>query len=266
MVRANYKTPPEDQAAPRVGVEVADERSAPLRQGSPLPTLLPMRARIAAATAALLLGAGAARAQVSASFPTASGGPIWSATSIYTVGENNNVFMAEAGWPGLSFTYLRGATDRSDIGGRINFNYGFQNTTNTLTGVDVQVPYRFRMTEDPGASVIFLLQMSPGASFYSNNGSTLFGIGGPIGVLMGKRVSERVNLNAAFEIPVLLSLANPFGVIFGPLFGVGGEYFVEKDLLLTARIRVGPQFALDHTGETTELGVQAMFGLAYNMR
>ena len=221
--------------------------------------------------AALLVAAGSGRAQVEA-YPGTSGTIIpigeagWSATAGRTVGSGNNVLQTEAGWPGISFTYLHGADERSDWGARVNLNYKFLNTDRNLTGVDLQVPVRYRLTDNPGAGVSVALQASPGVTVYSNNGSTLFGVGGPFGVVVGTRISDSVTLDAGVDIPVLFSITNPFGVVFGPLIGVGGEYFVDRNLAVTARIRVGPEVSLDHTGSNSQVGVQTLIGVAYNMR
>jgi hypothetical protein len=228
--------------------------------------------RITWAAAVLLLAAGSARAQVETQYPgTASsiipiGEAGWTATAGRTVGSGNSVIQAEAGWPGVSFTYLHGVNERTDWGARVNFNYKYMNTDNNLTGVDLQVPYRFRMTDDPDATVNVALQASPGLTLYSNNGSTQFGIGGPLGVVIGGRVSDSLTLDGGVDIPVLLSITNPFGVVFGPLVGVGGEYLVDRNLAVTARIRVGPEVTLNHTGSSSAVGVQTLIGVAYNMR
>ena len=95
------------------------------------------------AAAVLVLAAAAARAQVEQYPGTAGtiipiGDTAWSATAGRTIGSGNSVVQAEVGWPGVSFTYLHGANERTDFGARVNFNYGFMNTTNSLTGVDLQ--------------------------------------------------------------------------------------------------------------------------------
>ena len=230
-----------------------------------------MRKVLWCAAAVLLLGSGAARAQVEQAPGTAGtiipiGDTAWSATAGRTVGSGNSVVQAEMGWPGVGLTYLHGADERTDYGARINLNYGFMNTTNNLTGVDLQVPIRYRMTDNPSGSLNVALQISPGLTLYSNHGSTLFGVGGPIGVVAGTRVSDSLTLDAGAEVPVLVSFTNPFGVVFGPLFGVGGEYMVDRNLMVTARVRMGPEISLDHTGSNTQFGLQTLIGVAYNLR
>ncbi|HWE25573.1 MAG TPA: hypothetical protein VG496_16675 [Myxococcales bacterium] len=221
--------------------------------------------------AAVLLGwAGTARAQVE-QYPGTAGTYIpigetgWTATAARTVGSGNSVIQAEAGWPGLSFTFLHGADERTDWGGRVNLNYKYLNMDRNLTGVDLQVPIRYRLT-DNGSGVNVAFQVSPGLTIYSNNGSAQFGIGGPFGVVIGTQVSDSVTVDGGVDIPVLLTVTNPFGVVFGPLVGVGGEYYVDRNLAVTARIRVGPEVTLDHTGSSSQVGVQTLIGVAYNMR
>jgi hypothetical protein len=220
--------------------------------------------------AALLLAAGAGRAQVEQYPGTAGtiipiGDTAWSATAGRTVGSGNSVLQVEAGWPGISFTFLHGVSERADWGARVNLNYKYLNMDRNLTGVDLQVPLRYALT-DNGASVNVALEASPGVTFYANNGATTFGLGGPLGIVIGTRVSDSVTLDAGVDFPVLFTVTNPFGVVFGPLFGVGGEYFVDRNLAITARIRVGPEVTLDHTGSNSQVGIQTLLGVAYNMR
>jgi len=66
----------------------------------------------------------------------------WSATAGRTVGAGSSMLQAEAGWPGISFTYLKGLDERSDLGFHVGLNYGFEGTTNRVTGINLAVPYR----------------------------------------------------------------------------------------------------------------------------
>jgi hypothetical protein len=122
------------------------------------------------------------------------------------------------------------------------------------------------MTDNPSGGIGVVLQASPGLTLYSNHGSALFGVGGPLGIVVGAPVSDSLTLDAGADITVLFSFTNPLGVIFGPLFGVGGEYMIDRNLMVTARVRMGPEISLDHTGSNTQLGLQTLIGVAYNMR
>src|SRR5919199_6950824 len=90
--------------------------------------------------AAALLWPAVARAQIETSISPV-GDANWTATAGRTVGAGNSVLQAEAGWPGIGFTYLKGLDERSDIGFRVAFNYGLEGTSATATGVNFAVPY-----------------------------------------------------------------------------------------------------------------------------
>ena len=81
--------------------------------------------RIWSVVAAALIATGA-RAQLVETTINATGDNNWSATAGRTVGNGNSVLQAEVGWPGLGFTYLKGANETTDIGFHVGFNYGFE--------------------------------------------------------------------------------------------------------------------------------------------
>src|SRR5215218_989355 len=81
----------------------------------------------AALVALAVAGAGEAQAQRSTdSAGYSSRGQGWSVLSGKTVGQGNNVFFGQVGWPGISASLLHGGTDRFDIGGRFAFNWGVE--------------------------------------------------------------------------------------------------------------------------------------------
>ncbi len=113
-------------------------------------------------------------------------------------------------------------------------------------------------------SIAFAMQ--PGISFYGNNGGALVGVGGPIGAVVGFKISPQLTLDVGADVPVLLSFSNPAGFLFGPQAGGGLEYLIERDLAVTARFRVGPEFGLNSSGTGRQTGFQTLIGLAYNVR
>ena len=48
----------------------------------------------------------------------------WTVLGGDTVGSNNNVFVGQMGWPGLTVGVLHGTSPKLDIGGKFSFNYG----------------------------------------------------------------------------------------------------------------------------------------------
>ncbi|HTO98358.1 MAG TPA: hypothetical protein VMK66_15015 [Myxococcales bacterium] len=214
------------------------------------------------AAAVAVLFSSPARAQIETTMtpigePTAA----WSATAGRTAGDGNSVLQAEAGWPGIGFTWLKGMNERTDLGVHVGFNYGFEGTANRVTGFNLAVPFRRTIADSGDTS--FAFEAQPGLSIYSNQGA-MVGVGGPIGVVAGFQVSPQLTLDLAADLPVLITFSNPAGVVFGPQFGGGGEYFIDRNLAVTARIRVGPSFALSSGNTDTQTGFTTLIGLAYN--
>jgi hypothetical protein len=212
--------------------------------------------------AAALLMPRAAKAQIETTIDPVNSN--WTATAGQTVGNNNSVLQAEVGWPGVDFTWLHGANETTDIGLHVGLNYGFEGTTNTVTGFNLAVPYRHMLGQMGDTTVAF--RTDPGLTVYGNHGSALVGVGGPIGVVMGFHLDPRLTLDIGADVPVLISFSNPAGFVFGPQVGGGGEYLIDQNLAVTARVRVGPEFALDSAGTATQTAFTTMIGLAYNMR
>ena len=229
-----------------------------------------IRQTVASAVLVLALALSApSRAQLveSSIQPSTEANATWSATAGLTAGAGNAVLQAEAGWPGIGFTYLKGLDERSDVGFHIGFNYGIEGTTTTVAGVNLAVPYRRTLATTGDTAIAF--QMQPGAYLYGshdNNGGVMFGLGGPFGVVAGFHVSPPLTLDVGADFPVLVSFSNPAGVMFGPQFGAGAEYLIDRNLAVTARFRVGPQFALQTGGNTSQTGFTTLIGLAYNAR
>jgi hypothetical protein len=216
-----------------------------------------------ALTAAALLWPELARAQIETTIPVA-GDYNWSATAGRTVGTNNSVLQVEAGWPGVGFTYLKGVNAVTDIGFHLGLNYGLEGTTTSTAGVNLAVPFRRTLGTMGDMSIAF--QMQPGISLYGNSGGVLVGVGGPIGAVMGFKINPQLTLDVGADVPVLLSFSNPAGFLFGPQAGGGLEYLIERDLAVTARFRVGPEFAFNSSGTGRQTGFQTLIGLAYYVR
>src|SRR5256885_4620381 len=87
----------------------------------------------------------------------------------------------------------------------------------------LQVPIRYRMTNNPSSGINVALHASPGVTFYSNNGSTLFGIGGPVRVVVGSQGSDSLTPDGGVDIPGVFSITKPPRVVFRPLAGGRGE-------------------------------------------
>ena len=227
------------------------------------------RRRIFASTAvAAALAAFAASAQVAGELTLPGPGDnTWSATAGRTVGSGNGVVLGEAGWPGISIQYLRGLDDKTDLGFKASFLYGFEGTTNSLVGLNLAVPYRRGLYENGRMTIAG--HIDPGLTFYGNRGpntGNLYGVGAPVGAVVAFRIDDRLTLDVGADLANLVSFSNPAGIIFGPMAGVGAEYKLDKDLAVTFRSRFGPEFAVVNGGSAGELAFQTLLGFAYNMR
>jgi hypothetical protein len=223
---------------------------------------------LAAAVAGVFAVAGAARAQVAGELilPANNDGA-WSATAGRTVGAGNGVVHGEVGWPGIGIEFLKGLDERTDLGFHAQFLYGFEGTTNGLVGLNLAIPYRRGLYTDNRLSITGRIE--PGVSFYGNRGpdtGNVFGVGGPVGAVLGYRLDDRLTLDAGGDINTLISFSNPAGVIFGPAIGLGAEYKLDKDVAITFRSRFGPEFAIVNGGSGSQLGFQTLLGVAYNTR
>lgn len=217
------------------------------------------------AIAAALVLPQAARAQlVETTIPVQGDSSNWSATAGRTVGANNTVIQAEAGWPGIGVTYLKGQDAVSDLGFRARFNYGLEGTTNTTAGLNLAVPYRRTIYASGNTALAF--EAAPGIDVYGNNGGVLFGIALPIGAVAGFKVDPKITLDVGADVPMLISFSNPAGFLIGPRIGGGGEYQIDRNLAVTARIRIGPEFAANSAGTGRQTAFETLIGLAYNVR
>jgi len=224
-----------------------------------------MRGSVLSVAFALFLAAPMAGAQVARNFPA---GPAdrdnWSATQGRTVGAERNVVTGDVGWPGLAVQWLHGLDGVTDIGLRFGFNYGFENTTNGLVGAELQAPVRRYLMKSGQFDIE--AHALPGITFYGNHGDTLFGIEAPVGVVAAYEVDPKLTVSIGGDVPLLLSLTNPTGFLFGPLIGAGAEYRIEKDLAVTGKLRFGPEFAFDSSGGSSQFAFQTLVGVAYALR
>ena len=92
---------------------------------------------------------------------------------------DHDAIAFEAGWPGVSVSYLHGTSDRSDVGIRFDLLYGYENTTDTAFGLGADVPFRLVVNRSSRVSVA--LHFDPGLRIYSRNSQTDFMTRFPVG-------------------------------------------------------------------------------------
>src|SRR5205823_1865180 len=203
--------------------------------------------------AVLLLTAAAA---IAAPAPAAAtGAPAgapghWSVLTGETVSSDRDAIAFEVGWPGVSFSYLHGVTDRTDVGIRFDLLYSYENTTDTAFGVGADVPLRLVVNRSDLVSIA--LHVDPGLRIYSRNGGTdlmtRFPVGGVIGVQASPQLRQAATL-LKVRFADLSHLQNHLHVIEGrTLF-----FFREAAPRLVGADRVVIEFSLANSEQVSTL-------------
>jgi hypothetical protein len=199
----------------------------------------------------------------------------WSTLSGETVGAEQNVFMGQVGWPGIALTFLHGASNNVDLGGRFSFNYGEEGVvTNVVPGVKIQAVFRVKLV-DTGA-LKFGIEFDPGPLFYFygrndycsaygcyyyGDGATEVGLALPFQFNFGLPIGSAFMANFGVWVPMWVTFGTGGGLTLPILFGGGLEYFLNSRFALSFNLHLGPNI-YPASGRTT-LALDAMFGIAY---
>jgi len=218
--------------------------------------------RTCALIAVLLLTASAA---IAAPAPAAAtGAPAgapghWSVVTGETVSADRDAIAFELGWPGISFSYLHGVTDRTDVGIRLDLLYSYENTTDTAFGFGADVPLRLVVNRSDLVSIA--LHGDPGLRIYSRNGGTDFMTRFPVGGVIGVQATPELRLAASADLAMAINWTHTAFFEIGPQFGLAGEYAVDRKLMVGLNTKFGPQFVtLSGTGSQLAFTVQAVVG------
>lgn len=220
-----------------------------------------MRTLLVAAAASLVATAAHAR-DLSLDGPTTSPAGVshWSIATGETVSPARDALAFDLGWPGISLGYIHGLSDRSDVGLKFDFLYGFEGTTTTSIGFGLGVPLRLVAVRRDKISV--MLHIDPGVRTYVTGFDTAaFGIRFPIGALLGVQVTPEFRLAAGVDLPLALGITpGPVQLLIGPAFGAAMEYYVDKDLLVGLNTRFGPLFSTAGGGGAFAFTTQVVVG------
>jgi hypothetical protein len=214
-----------------------------------------------------VLAAGSAGAQESTGY-SGGGGQGWSVLSGETVGANRMALHGQVGFPGLSLGLLGGVGDRLDVGGRFTFNYAQEGITDRdftpVPGLKLQGLVKLGLLQGP--RINFGVTFEPGVLMYFYNNVTVVGLPLPIGLVLGVRASSALMFNASLDVPLYVVFDTaPFGDTSGVwvpiLFGGGLEYYLDRSLAFTLKLRMGPTIVpyLARARFTTD----ALIGIAY---
>jgi hypothetical protein len=171
----------------------------------------------------------------------------WSIVTGETVSPERDAIAGEVGWPGLSFSYLHGTSDRSDVGIRFDLLYGYENTTNTAFGLGADVP--FRLVVNRSSHVAVGLHADPGLRIYTR---------------IGVQATPELRLAATADVAMAFNWTHTTYFEIGPQFGLGAEYARDRNLLLGLDLKFGPQF-VTLSGTGGELAFTAQVVVGYRM-
>lgn len=203
---------------------------------------------------ALCLG-GLANAQT----PTTSH---WTVDSGETVGAGNNVVRGQVGFPGLWGDFIHGVDPTTEIGGRLQINYGVEGLTDS-TNFEMAFNFLARKQLVDTGKFKFALTFNPGVLFYTAFSRTTFGITFPVEGQFGIPIDNKLTINASFGLPMWVTFGD-FGAFYLPiLFGGGVEYLLEPNIALTFKLRVGPTIAFAHGNSESTFTLNALLGVAY---
>lgn len=210
--------------------------------------------------------AGGAQAQGSDTARYSGGGQGWSTLSGKTVGQGNTVLTGEVGWPGLGVELLHGATSGFDIGGRFGFNYGVQRMVEFVEpGISLNAVMRFNLLDTGRFNLGATFE--PGPFFVFANGFNDVGMDLPIGLQLGIPVGSALMLHGGIDMPFFVLFGDGGGLWIPVLFGGGLEYFIDRNLAVNFKMRMGPTFNTndDFRRNDAFFALESMVGLSYKL-
>jgi hypothetical protein len=85
-----------------------------------------------------------------------------------------------------------------------------------------------------------------------------------VGLEFGFPITPVFRANASFDLPFWITFSPSPVVGYIPiLFGGGVEYLVQRDLALTARLKMGPTIVTRSTTRNAFFTLYFLFGIAY---
>jgi hypothetical protein len=215
------------------------------------------------ALAAILLPALTAAAAPAPETGTPPGPPgHWSVVTGETVSPDRDAIALEGGWPGISFSYLHGTSDRSDLGIKLDLLYGFEGTTNWAFGAGVDVPLRLVVNRSDRVSIS--VHVDPGVRIYTHNSRTDFMTRFPVGGTLGVQATPLLRLGVSADLTMAVNWTHTAFFEVGPQFGLAAEYLVDKNLIAGLNAKFGPQY-YTHTSSVTDLAFTAQIVIGYRM-
>lgn len=218
--------------------------------------------RIAALAAVALFSFAAAAADPAPVTPGTPGH--WSVATGETVSTDRDAISFEMGWPGLSFGYLHGLSDRSDVGFRISLLYSEENTTRNGSAFGAGADLPLRVVVSRKDKVSLGLHIDPGVRVYTRNSSSDFLTRFPVGGTLGIQATPELRLAATADLTMAINWTHTAFLEIGPQFGFAAEYSVDRNLLVGLKASFGPQF-YSNANSSTDFAFTTQVVVGYRM-
>jgi hypothetical protein len=186
----------------------------------------------------------------------------WSTVTGETVSPDHDALSFQLGWPGASFTYLHGLSDRSDMGVELDFLYSFENTSNATFGFGAGVP--LRLVVNRSSRVLVGLRLDPGIRLYTKNSVTNFMTRFPVGGIIGLQVTPALRLAVTADLTLAINWTHTSFFEIGPQFGFGADYLIDRNLIVGLNARFGPQF-YTLSGSPSDFAFTTVIVVGYRM-
>ena len=216
--------------------------------------------RIAALAAVALFSFAAAAADPAPVTPGTPGH--WSVATGETVSTDRDAISFEMGWPGLSFGYLHGLSDRSDVGFKISLLYSEENTNASVFGAGADIPLRVVVNRKDKVSLG--LHIDPGVRVYTRNSRSDFLTRFPVGGTLGIQATPELRLAATADLTMAINWTHTAFFEIGPQFGFAAEYSVDRNLLVGLKASFGPQF-YSYANSSTDFAFTTEVVVGYRM-
>lgn len=186
----------------------------------------------------------------------------WSVATGETVSPDRDAISFELGWPGVTFGYLHGLSDRSDLGFKIDLLYSLENTNTSVFGAGADLPLRVVVNRQDKVSLG--LHVDPGIRIYTRSNFTDFLTRFPVGGTLGVQALPELRIAASADLVMAINWTHTAYFEVGPQFGLAGEYAVDRNLLVGLRGTFGPQF-YSVSGSGTDFAFTMQVVVGYRM-
>lgn len=187
--------------------------------------------------------------------------------SIYsgeTIAPGRDAVAFDVGWPGITFGYLHGLTDRTDVRLNVELLYGVENTDTSRFGFGLGAPVRVVLNRTD--RITLGAHFDPGFRVYTGSGSSDFLLRVPVGGTLALHVLPELDVSVGVDVPLAVQITHGGQLIIGPLFGASLEYRVDRQLNVGLHTRFGPlYFSGAGGGATSSFGFETLVGVGYRM-